>query len=131
MDKHLFQAVSLSQLQKPEDMGHVAVYASVGYQSHQMKRGIILLTVLNSCKELFVLEEIAVLDCFRDSGQLLIYNAACAHVQVSDLRVSHLAVGKSHGQPAGISLYKGAFLHQPVHHRGIGLQDRISPLFLI
>ena len=47
VDKHLFQAVSLSQLQKPEDMGHVAVYASVGYQSHQMKGRAILLTVLH------------------------------------------------------------------------------------
>ena len=47
MDKHLIQSVSLSQLQKPEDMGHVAVYASVGYQSHQMKGRAVLFTILH------------------------------------------------------------------------------------
>ena len=86
-------------------MGDVAVYAAVGKQSEQMKRGFrSLLQFFTACKKGFILEEIAVLDFFGDTGQLLVHDAACTHVQMTYLRVSHLALRKTYSHSAGHDL---------------------------
>ena len=63
---------------------------------------------------------------FGDTGQLLVHDAACAHVQMSYLRVSHLALRKTYSQSACQTFYKGTLSHQLVHHRSICLFYGIS-----
>ena len=112
-------------------MGDVAVNTAVREKSEQMQCGIVCFCILNSLYQLFILEEIAVLDCFCDSGQLLIYNAACAHVQMAYLRVTHLSVRKTYSKSAGLSFYVRALAHQLVHNRSFRFADSVMLAFVI
>ena len=85
-----------------------------------MQLAAVFLDVLHSLHEDFIFKEIAILDCLGDTGQILVNDTSCTHVQVTDLRVSHLAVRKADIKSAGLSLYKRAFLHQAVHDRCLG-----------
>ena len=49
-----------------------------------------------------VLEHLTVLDGLGDEGQLLVDDAASAHVGVADFRVAHLALGQADGHAAGL-----------------------------
>ena len=114
---YLLDSLSLCQLKKSVNMCIVAVHAAVGHKPHQMKCGIILLNILTCCHKRFILKEIPILNRFCNLGQILINNTSCAHVQMSYLGVSHLAVRKSYCHAAGISSHKRALSHQPVHDR--------------
>ena len=61
-------------------MRNVAVYASVGHKAVKMERGIMVFAVFHRRQKLRILKEVPVLDGFRDPGQLLIHNAAGAHI---------------------------------------------------
>ena len=117
MHIYLVKPVSLRQLQKPVDMCVVAVNAAVGYQAEHMQRRIILLTVVYRVKQGRILKESAVLNLLGDPRQLLIYDTARTHIQVSYLRVAHLAFRKAHCHAAGISFHKRALRHKLIHHR--------------
>ena len=80
MDEHLGQAIPFRQLQKAVNMRNVAVYASVGHKAVKMERGIMVFAVFHRRQKLRILKEVPVLDGFRDPGQLLIHNAAGAHI---------------------------------------------------
>jgi hypothetical protein len=92
--------------------------------------GILLLAVVHRVKQSRILKKGAVLNLLRDSGKLLIHDASCAHVQVTHLRVSHLAVRQTHRHAAGISLHERALRHQFFHHRRLRQCNRI-PLRLV
>ena len=81
----LLDPLSLCQLQKSVDVGIVAVHATVGHKSHKMKGRAVFLYIFAGCKEGFVLKEVAVLDSLCDLCQILVYNAAGSHVQMSYL----------------------------------------------
>ena len=102
-------------------MGVVAVYAAVRHQSEHMKGRIMFFAVFNCCEELRNLEKVPVLNGFCDSGQFLVYDTACSHVQMTYLRVAHLSLGKSHCHAASLALYKGALAHELVHNRSLAL----------
>jgi len=108
----------------------VAVYSSVRDKSHQVKRRIILLHILARCHERFIFKEISVLDGLCDLRQVLVYDASRTHVQMSDLRVSHLSVRQSHCHTAGISSHERALSHQLVHDRSSGLSHCVSMLVI-
>ena len=50
-----------------------------------------------------VLEHLAMVDGLGDGGQLLVHDAACAHVGVADLGVAHLAVGQADSHAGSIN----------------------------
>ena len=106
-------------------MGIVAVNASVGHQTEQMKSGIILPAVLHRLQKFRNLKKIPVLDGFGNTGQLLVNHTAGTHIQMAHLGVTHLSLGKSHGHTAGIALHEGALAHELIHNRRPGLAHRI------
>ena len=123
---YFVKSLLLCHLQKCIQVSIVAVNASVREQSVQMKCGIVLLGIIHSFQKCFILEEITILDLFGDTGQLLVYDTACTHIHMSNLRVTHLSIRKSYCQSTGISFYIRILSHQFVHHRGIRLSDRIG-----
>ena len=123
---YFLQTFALCHLQKCIEMGIMTVYAAVRKQSIKMKGRIILLRILHSSQKCFILEEITILNLFGNSGQLLIYDAASAHIHMSYLGVTHLSVWKTYCQSTGISLYKRIFFHQLIHYRGSCLRNGIS-----
>ena len=125
MDIYLFQAVSLSQIQKAVDVRVVALHSAIGHKAEHMKCGIIFFAVFHSRKEFRDLEKVAILNGFCDPCQFLINNAAGAHIEMSNLRVSHLSFRKSHCHSACLTLYKRALAHKLVHDRCLSLTHRI------
>ena len=127
----LRKTVTLCQLQQSVDMGIVAVYAAVGYQSEQVQCGVLCFRVLHSLYKRFIFKEVSILDLLCDTGQLLIYDASRTHVHMTNLRVAHLSVRKTNCQSAGIALYKGVVLHQTVHNRSLRHRNGIALRILI
>ena len=125
MDIDIFQPLALGELQKAVNMRVVAVHAARGDQPHQVERRAVLPAVLRRLEESLILEEIPVLDRFRDPGQLLVDYSPRAHVHMADFRVAHLAVRKADRKTAGIAPDEGIFLLQAVHIRGLCLPDRV------
>ena len=125
MDKDLRQTVPLRKLQKGVKMVRMGMDAARGDQPPDMQRGIVLFAVFDRSQESRVLKEITVLDRLGDPGQVLIDDAAGAHVQMADLGVAHLAVRKTDKQAAGLTFHKGAGLEQLVQIRGLCFVDRV------
>ena len=130
MQIYSVQALSLAELQDRVQVGVVAVYAAVGKQAPDVQIGIVLFTVIDGAEQFFVLEEYAVLDIFGDQCQVLIYDAAAAHVHMADLGVAHLAIRKTYEQSGGIALLERILFHQLIHYRGLCHIDRIGLLVL-
>ena len=82
----------------------MAVYAAVGQQADEVQGAVVLLSVLHSGQECLVLKEGAVLDGLGDAGELLVHNAAGAHVGVAHFAVAHLSVGQAHIQAGSADL---------------------------
>ena len=108
---NFLKTFSLSHLKKCIEMCVVAVYTTIGKKSHKMNSRIIVLCILHCCKKCFIPEEITIVDLFCDSGKLLIYDTACAHIHMTYLRVTHLSVRKTNCKSAGISFYEWIFCH--------------------
>ena len=125
VDKDLRQTVPLCKLQKGVKMVRMGMDAARGDQTPDMQRGIVLFAVFDRSQESRVLKEITVLDRLGDPGQVLIDDAAGAHVQMADLGVAHLAVRKTDKQAAGLTFHKGAGLEQLVQIRGLCFVDRV------
>ena len=73
-----------------------------------------------------VLEEAAVGDRVVDPGQVLLDDRSRAEVEVPDLGVAHLALGKAHVAPAGRQGGVRVALPQTVEDRRRSLADRVS-----
>ena len=108
---NFLKSLSFSHLKQCIEMSIVAVYTTIGKKSHEVNSGIIIFCILHCCKKCFVLEEITIVDLFCDSGKLLIYDTACAHIHMTYLRVTHLSVRKTNCKSAGISFYEWIFCH--------------------
>ena len=105
------QSLSLGHLKQCVEMSIVAVYTTIRKKSHKMYSRIVFLRVLHCCEKCFVLEEVAVVDFFGDSGKFLIYDAACTHIHMTYLRITHLSIRQTYCKSAGISLNKWIFCH--------------------
>ena len=77
-------------------MLNVAVYAAVAQKAHQVQIAAGLLAIGDSIEESGILKEIAVRNGLGYAGQLLIYDAARAHVHMADFAVTHLAVRQTY-----------------------------------
>ena len=74
----------------------------------------------------FILKEPAVLGSLGYISQLLIHDPAGSYVQMSDFRVSHLAVGKSNVFTGSVYAGERIFAEDAVQVRSIGLFDGIA-----
>ena len=79
-----------------------------------MNCGVVFLRVLYSREKLLIFKEVAILDCLGDSCEILVNNAACAHVCVADLRVAHLSVRKSDGKAGCLARNKRIISHKTI-----------------
>ena len=130
VDIDLFQTAAPCQLQKSIDVGDVAVDAAVRNEPHEMQGAVLFLAVGHCRLQLGNLKQVSVFDGLCNAGQLLINDAASAHVQVAHLGVAHLSVGKSYGKSGGVALDKGAFRHQFIQMRLFGHGNRVAFGFL-
>ena len=123
MDVYVFKSFCLAQLNYAVKVGDVAVNAARGEQSHEVKVASVFDSVVNCVYDRFVILELVVVDCFCDSGELLIYDSARADIGVTYLAVAHLTVGKSDVHSGSADLSKRVFLKEPVKIRGVSRKD--------
>ena len=99
MDVHLLEALGLGQLHQGVQMGQVAMHPAVGAQAIQVQGAVVGLAVFHRPQKGGILEKIPLPDGLGDPGQLLVYDAACADIQVTHLAVPHLPIRQAHVLP--------------------------------
>ena len=130
MNINVLKTVLLAHLDKSIKMCIVAVNAAVGEQTPDMEVGVVLLAVLDSAEELFVLKEDAVLDILCDESEVLVDDTAGTDVHVTYLGVTHLSVRKSYSKSGSISELIRALCHQLIHNGCVSHLDGVT-LFLL
>ena len=95
----------------------VAVNAAVTHETHEMKGGAVLFAVFHCADKRLILKKVAVLNGLCDSCELLINNAACADVCVTDLAVAHLTVRKTDVHSGSADIGYRVFAHEAVKVR--------------
>ena len=102
----------LGHFQHAEPVVCVAVDATGAHQAHQVDG----LAGVNGSFHVLdqdrVLEHLAILDGFGDEGELLVHDAACAHVGVADFRVAHLTIGQANSHAGSFNGGHGVLCHQ-------------------
>ena len=102
MYEYLVQPVALSKLNECIEVAKHAVNATIGTKPHQMECTVVNLAVLYCVQKLGLVEKVTVTNRLVYSGKLLIDDSSCTYVEVSDLGVSHLSLGKTHSQCRGV-----------------------------
>ena len=100
--------------QHAEPVVCVAVHTAGAHQTHQMDGLAGIDGSLHVLDQNRVLEHLAVLDGLGDEGELLVHDAASAHVGVANLRVAHLALGQTDGHAGSVDGGHGIFCHQSI-----------------
>ena len=100
--------------QHAEPVVCVAVHTAGAHQTHQMDGLAGIDGSLHVLDQNRVLEHLAVLDGLGDEGELLVHDAASAHVGVANLRVAHLALGQTDGHTGSVDGGHGIFCHQSI-----------------
>ena len=109
-------------------MGVVAVNAAGGEQTEQMQGAVVRLAVVDRLVHRFILKEIAVLNGLGDAGELLIDDAARAHVGVADLAVTHLTVRQAYVKTRRADHGNGILEEQLVKMRRARIVDGVAVL---
>ena len=104
----------LCHFQHAEPVVCVAVHTAGAHQTHQMDGLAGIDGSLHVLDQNRVLEHLAVLDGLGNEGELLIHDAACAHVGVANFRVAHLAIGQADGHAGSVDGGHGIFCHQSI-----------------
>ena len=110
----------LGHLQHAEPVVCVAVDAAGADQTHQVNGLARVDGGLHVLDQNRVLEHLTVLDGLGDEGELLVDDAAGAHVGVADLGVAHLAIGQANGHAGGVDGGHGVLCHQRIDEGLVG-----------
>ena len=106
--------------QHAEPVVCVAVHTAGAHQTHQMDGLAGIDGSLHVLDQNRILEHLTVLDGLGDQGQLLVHDAASAHVGVANLGVAHLAVGQADCHAGSLDGGHGVLFHQSIQMGGLG-----------
>ena len=116
----------LCHFQHTEPVVSVAVDAAGTHQTHQVDRLAGVDGSLHVLDEDGVLEHLTVADGLGDEGQLLVDDAAGAHIGVTHLRVAHLAVGQAYSHAGSVDGGHRIFCHQRVKEGLLGCSHGVA-----
>ena len=119
-------AQMLCHLQHAKPVVGMAVHAAGAHQTHQVDGLAGLDGGLHVLDQHRVLEHLAVVDGLGDEGQLLVHDAACAHVGVADLGVAHLTIGQTDSHAGSINGGHGILCHQSIQMGGLGSHNGVT-----
>lgn len=77
----------------------IAMHAAIREQTQKVNGTIRVNGRIHRLDENLVLFDAAVLACIVNARKLLVHDASRAHVQMSDLGIAHLAIGKANVTP--------------------------------
>ena len=78
----------------------VTMHATRGNKPVKVELFAAFFSGVHCAKKLGILKEFAVSNIFRNFGEVLVNDTACADVEVTYLAVTHLTVGKTYGHTA-------------------------------
>ena len=125
MHANLAQAAARRPAQQTAQVLHVAVYAAIGAEAHQMKSPPFGQELVCQGVEGVVAGKAAVLDGLADAHQLLPDDAPRADREMAHLGISHLPFRQAHRSAAGLDQGVGVGVPEGVHHRGFGGADGV------
>ena len=117
VDVQLFRAQMLGQIQQAEQVVDVAVYAARAEQAHQVNGLARVDGRAHVAHQHVVFLHRAIHDGLGDQRQLLIDDAARAHVGVADFRVAHLAVRQADEFAGSLQMARVVVCHEAVEDR--------------
>ncbi len=103
-------------LDEGEQVAQMAVHAAVGHEADEVERIAAASDAIHRRDERRVLEKITVADALVDAREVLVDDAAGAHVHVADLGVAHLARRQADGFARGDELGVRIAHEQLVEH---------------
>ena len=122
----VLQPVSLTHLNEFEQVIEAGMHTAVAGQTHQVQFLIILLGIGVGSLHLRILHDGAVLASAVNLHKVLIDDASCTDVEVSNLRVTHLSVGQTYVLTAGLELRVGRYGCQIIQIRGRRIEDHVA-----
>ena len=125
VDANGLDAMLGSHLDQGLDMVHVRMNAAGAHKAHEVKGLAFGLDIVHSLDEDLVLGDGAVLDGIVDARKLLEDDAAGTDIEVTHLRVAHLAIGKAHVLARSAERGVGVFLVQAIKEGRLGSGDGV------
>ena len=126
VEVNFLSAQMLCHLQHAEPVVGMAVHAAGAHQTHQVDGLAGFDRSLHVLDQHRVLEHLAIVDGLGDEGQLLVHDAACAHVGVADLGVAHLAIGQADSHAGSINSGHGILCHQSIQMGGLSSHHGVA-----
>ena len=130
VDVQLFRAQMLGQIQQTEQVVDVAVYAARAEQAHQVNGLARVDGRAHVAHQHVVFLHRAIHDGLGDQRQLLIDDAARAHVGVADFAVAHLAFRQADRHAGSLNCGIGIGFKQAVEVRSPGRRNRVAERLL-
>ena len=121
VERDVFHAFALCHFQQSDDMIDMAVDAAVGEETHEMHGLPCGSGMIHAFVEHGVFKENAVVDVFGDAGQILIDDAAGAHVHMTHFGVADLPFGETDGKAGSVEIAVAMMIPQAVE---VGLLSR-------
>ena len=109
-----------------EEMLLVGVDALILQQAHQMKLGLVRLPIGDQRLPLRALEQLPALQAVVDALELLLHDAARAHVQVAHLGRALVTIGQTHLLARALNAAPRVTRAQTVDHGGLGAEDGVA-----
>ena len=110
MDESPLYAIFLGYVTKFLQMFYGTMDASIGQQSHKMHLFVIVAGVCESLYDFRILHDAVITASLIDAHQILVHNASCPYIQVTDFRISHLSVRQTYIFTTSQQLGMGIFL---------------------
>jgi hypothetical protein len=105
----------------------VGVDTPIGGESNEVE------TMVTDCMEGFlqvrVLSQLAFRNREIDAGKFLIDGTTSSEIEVADFRISHLSLGESDDEPAGLKAGAGVFTVETIVNRSVGEEGGVALLF--
>jgi len=102
------------------------VDSAVRDKTHEMHRLACGLGFVHDCAQHFVLKEAPIVHRSRDARDLLTYDTPRADVEMSDLGIPHLPLGKAYGLTRCLKRCPGKRLEHGIQDRSVCSKDGIA-----
>ncbi len=125
MQVDLLRTACRSQLYHRQNVIFMTVHATCREQAHNVHGFTLCDGVIYRARQRRVAEEGTLFDLYVQTGEILINNAARAQIDVTNFRVTHLAVRQAHFEAGSVNQRVRTFRPQCIHDRRFGIKNSV------
>ena len=119
-------AHGLGHIQHAEPVVRMAVDAAGSHQTHEVDGLAGIDGGFHVAHQNGIFHHLAVLDGLGDERELLVHDAARAHIGMTHFGVAHLTVRQTHGHAGGVDGGHGVIPHEGIQMGGVGGRNGIA-----